>query len=623
MPSRGHLRISHGDARACTPATGCPDRGLLINFDLGKLSADDLEAVALHIASCPSCEQSLHALHGREDEDSVVGRLKQTLGRAPFLDRAYGAPTVTSSGTVPIDAFASTLEAWTVEGHRKALEATHRYELLGKIGQGGMGVVYRARQVALKRTVALKMILAGPDAKRQTVARFLREGKVVARLRHPNIVQVYDLDQSEGLPYFSMELVEGRDLKQRLADGPFALREAAELVRTLAEAIEYAHRENVLHRDLKPANILLAEDGTPKITDFGLAKWLDAESGEHTSAALTEAESILGSPSYMAPEQAEGRSADTCRATDVYALGAILYELLTGRPPFVGATKLQTMELVRTAEPVPPSRHRPGIPPWLEAICLKCLEKSPGAPLSHGEALADDLGRWLNDERPEGSRAGSRGSAGACGGTRRPSLIGPAMFSAGTAYYLFVFAPERAIRQDRGRAGPRAARHADREDGGTEVVPLADREIGEPVDPRRGRHAQRPILVGGTAGARARSPVRELSIRRAGPPRYEREMRGDVGLYFARKAYPGDRTRHPVLHARRLQCRPGGRGPQGEGRHAPREHQAPEATREESREVDAPACSRTRRCTRTPTGESGVADGPRFEPLGRVEWPLA
>ena len=554
------------------PATGCPDRGLLINFDLGKLSADDLEAVALHIASCPSCEQSLHALHGREDEDSVVGRLKQTLGRAPFLDRANGAPTATSSGTVPIDAFASTLEAWTVEGHRKALEATHRYELLGKIGQGGMGVVYRARQVALKRTVALKMILAGPDASAQTVARFLREGKVVARLRHPNIVQVYELDQSEGLPYFSMELVEGKDLKQRLADGPFEPREAAELVRTLAEAIEYAHRENVLHRDLKPANILLAEDGTPKITDFGLAKWLDAESGEHTSAALTEAESILGSPSYMAPEQAEGRSADTCRATDVYALGVILYELLTGRPPFVGATKLQTMELVRTAEPVPPSRHRAGVPSWLEAICLKCLEKSTGRRYPTAQELADDLGRWLNDERPEGSRAGSRGSAGACGGTRRQS------WSARPC--------SRRGRPTISSSSPRSPRSGRTEGELARGKPVT--LIGRTGPPRwsrwmMGRSKSQSVLgdddtlsVQSWAAAcwsscPIPSPTAIDSPRRSAT--IEREWWARSGCISLARPTPG-RPRTSNSSPRSASTPSGERRTSGQGRHAPREHQA-------------------------------------------------
>lgn len=415
---------------------GCPDRGVLINFDLGKLPAQDLDAVAQHVASCSPCERFLHALHGQTNEDSVVGRLKQSLGMAPFPDGAIDAPTLSSSETVKIDALTSTLGAWPAASDRRALEAINKYELLGKLGQGGMGVIYRARQVALNRRVALKMILAGHHASAHTVARFLREGKAVARLRHPNIVQVYEFGESEGLPYYTMELVEGGNLKERLAEGPFEPREAAELVRTLAAAAEYAHRKGILHRDLKPANILLAEDGTPKITDFGLAKWLDAESSEPTSAALTEAEAILGTPSYMAPEQAECRSADIGRATDVYALGVILYESMTGKPPLVGMTKVETLALVRSSEPVPPSRHRPGIPPWLEAICLKCLEKSPGRRYPTAQALADDLGRWLRDERPRGipTRLERFGR-----GARRhvaAVLSGTAMLSAGTVLYL-------------------------------------------------------------------------------------------------------------------------------------------------------------------------------------------
>ena len=522
-----------------SPVLGCPDREMLIDFDLGRLSARDLDAVARHISSCSPCEQSLHALHGQPNEDSVIGRLKQFLRRAPFPDEVIDALTASSAETVQLDAFTSTLGAWSAEGDHRALEAINKYELLGKIGQGGMGVVYRARQVALNRIVALKMILAGHHANAQTIARFLREGKAVARLRHPNIVQVYELGESEGLPYYTMELVEGRNLKERLADGPFEPREAAELVRTLAAAAEYAHREGVLHRDLKPANILLAEDGTPRITDFGLAKWLDAESGEPTSAALTEADAILGTPSYMAPEQAECRSADTGRATDVYALGAILYESLTGHPPFAGGTKFQTLALVCSAKPVPPSRHRLEIPSWLEALCLKCLEKSPARRYPTAQALADDLGRWLHDERPRGipTRLAKFGR-----GARRHMaavLTGAAMCSAGTAFYLIVYAPERAAQRIEGALAR----------GRTVTL------IGMKGEPRWSRwragssKSQAGLgddltfaVTSWTLGLLELVPdPRSRRYRFAAQVRHEQSDRmGEVGLYFAHTASPGN-----------------------------------------------------------------------------------
>ena len=361
-----------------------------------------------------------------------------------------------------------------------------------------------------------------------------------------------------------------------------------------------------MHRDLKPANILMAEDGTPRITDFGLAKWLDAESGEHTSAALTEAESILGSPSYMAPEQAEGRSADTGRTTDVYALGVILYELLTGRPPFVGATKIQTMDLVRTAEPVPPSRHRPEVPSWLEAICLKCLEKSPGRRYPTAQALADDLGSWLRDERPEGIPnwftkfgRGVRRHAAAVAGRLRPwSRRGRPPTSSS-------YAPERAIRRIEGelaRGRPVTLIGTDRR---TEVVPLAGR-----ANRRGGRSSTRTTRSASNPGAEGLLELvpdprsEQLSIHRADPPRCERRSSGEVGLYIARTAYPGDRARHPVLHPASAstpsaETRTSGRGSTrlaGKGELPRPPHQ------ESPCGCGRRACSRTRRCLRTSSG---------------------
>jgi WD40 repeat protein/tRNA A-37 threonylcarbamoyl transferase component Bud32 len=263
------------------------------------------------------------------------------------------------------------------------------YEILGELGRGGMGVVYKARALRLNRTVALKMILAGGHAGHEAAVRFLAEVVAVARLQHPNIVQIFHIGEHGGHPYYEMEFVAGGCLADRLDGTPRPAGEAARLVETLARAMAEAHRRGIVHRDLKPANILLTSDGVPKIADFGLAKLLGVNSG------LTRTESILGSPSYMAPEQAEGHAREVGPAADVYALGAILYELLTGRPPFRGATLLETLHQVKTAEPVPPRRLLPALPRDLETITLKCLEKDLTRRYGSAEALAEDLARFV------------------------------------------------------------------------------------------------------------------------------------------------------------------------------------------------------------------------------------
>jgi tRNA A-37 threonylcarbamoyl transferase component Bud32 len=270
-------------------------------------------------------------------------------------------------------------------------DAVPGYEILRELGRGGMGVVYQARHTKLNRLVALKMILAGSHAGAADLARFQTEAEAIARLQHPNIVQVYEVGEHEGKPFFSLEFCGGGSLEKKLNGTPLPARKAAALVETLARAMQAAHEKGVIHRDLKPANVLLAEDGTPKITDFGLAKKLD-EAGQTQSGA------IIGTPSYMAPEQAGGKSGSIGPAADVYALGAILYECLTGRPPFKAATALDTIMQVVSDDPVPPRQLQTKTPRDLETICLKCLHKEAAKRYGTARELADDLRRFLGGE---------------------------------------------------------------------------------------------------------------------------------------------------------------------------------------------------------------------------------
>ena len=266
------------------------------------------------------------------------------------------------------------------------------YEIERELGRGGMGVVFQARQISLNRPVALKMILAGQLADETDVKRFYTEAEAAANLDHPGIVPIFEVGQHEGQHYFSMGFIEGRSLAQRLTEGPLPPREAADLMARVADAIDFAHQRRVIHRDLKPGNILLDPNGNPRVSDFGLAKRLQSDSG------LTGSGQIMGTPSYMPPEQARGDRGEVGPAADVYALGATLYALVTGRPPFQAATAMDIVLQVLSDEPVPPRRLNASVPLDLETICLKCLQKEPARRYASAADLAADLRRFSGGE---------------------------------------------------------------------------------------------------------------------------------------------------------------------------------------------------------------------------------
>jgi hypothetical protein len=311
------------------------------------------------------------------DDTRLQALLRERLARRQRLHAALDLPGVTVHAQV------------ATQAHLPVIDG---YDIGEILGRGGMGLVFKARQKALKRDVALKIVVSGAHAGAEERARFRTEAEAVARLGHPGIVQIYEVGEQAGCPYLALEFVGGGSLAQQLDGTPMAPRRAAELVRNLAQAVQHAHEQGIVHRDLKPANVLLTQAGNPKIADFGLAKLLDVERGHtHTGA-------VLGSPSYMAPEQAAGKVRAIGPATDVYALGAILYELLTGRPPFVGASLLETLDQVRAHDPAPPHVLQPRVPADLATICLKCLEKNAADRYPTAAALASDLDRFLRGE---------------------------------------------------------------------------------------------------------------------------------------------------------------------------------------------------------------------------------
>jgi WD40 repeat protein/tRNA A-37 threonylcarbamoyl transferase component Bud32 len=298
-----------------------------------------------------------------------------------------------------------------------AFPAISGYEILQELGHGGMGVVYKARQVKANRMVALKMILSGRHTSQEARLRFQIEVEAVARLAHANIVRLYEVGEHDGLPFFSLEYCSSGSLKRKWAGQAQPPRQTAALVEQLARAVAVAHAQGLVHRDLKPDNVLLDDEGSPKIADFGLARRLD-EDGEQTGTGA-----VMGTPAYMAPEQAQGHTREAGPGADIYSLGVLLYEALTGHPPFHGATMLQTLEMVCTQEPTPPRKLQLQVPHDLEVICLKCLRKEPGRRYATAGELADDLGRFLRHE-PIRARPVSRAQRVWKWSRRRPAVAG-------------------------------------------------------------------------------------------------------------------------------------------------------------------------------------------------------
>jgi serine/threonine protein kinase len=408
--------------------TRCPSTERLAGLLADALTTAAQEAVAKHVEVCAACQQQLARLTGSANPDAGQGaehppgdftaeeelmrRLKQRRSWSSLVDQSQTATLVDDGPRPTCRPAAPDKELPTVPG----------YKILRELGRGGMGIVYQATQLGLHRTVALKMVLTATQSGPKNLARFRNEAAVIARLQHPNIVQVYDVGDAAGRPYFVLEFVAGGSLAQYLEGTPQPACSAAALVETLARAVHVAHCNGVIHRDLKPANILLERPAlmdqgagqkfsrrsrqtpvavsrlTPKITDFGVAKYAGGDGDTPDLRGPTVTGELLGTPNYMAPEQAMVPRQPIGPGVDIYALGAILYELLTGRPPFTGETPLTTVVQVLHNDPVSVTSLQPNVPRDLETICLQCLRKEPRKRYGSALELAEDLQRFLGDE---------------------------------------------------------------------------------------------------------------------------------------------------------------------------------------------------------------------------------
>ncbi|MGA7276157.1 MAG: serine/threonine-protein kinase, partial [Candidatus Udaeobacter sp.] len=368
-----------GEIPADAPEGGCP--GCLLESGLGLFADASVAGVDSSGVAAYSAEAAAKAGSAKADDP----------GR-PASSRRVG----TTAG----DEVAAVPQSKKAASAAEMLGKFGDYELLEEVGRGGQGVVFRARQKSLNRTVALKVISLGQWASKAHLKRFRREAEAVANLDHPNIVPIYEVGERDGSCYFSMKFVEGGQLDEVVRRTPMSIRKAAELIAKVARTVHYAHEHGIVHRDIKPGNVLLDAESEPHLTDFGLARLVESES------TITRTLEVLGTPSYMAPEQAVANNADVSSATDVYGLGAVLYQLLTGHPPFAGGTTFETVRLVLDTEPRQPRLLNRKIDRELSTICLKCLEKDPMRRYLSALGLAEDLEHWLKHEPIRAKRSG-------------------------------------------------------------------------------------------------------------------------------------------------------------------------------------------------------------------------